>query len=426
MKCVGRCASQGQRQRQAARTCRGVCPSGRVSKKAHVESTAALGRVVKPAATLTPSDSSSELAQAQMADLRRSPLHDVHVSLGARMVPFAGWEMPVQYVGINPESRIVRETLGIFDISHMGQLLVRSEEQGAAKEWLETVLTNRVASLEIGQGQYTLLLNENGGVIDDLIVYRQNQNDFFLVVNASRIVEDFDWMKARLPVDGVTLHNESDRYAGLAVQGPQTVDAFAKVFGNNASLPERFCLGQLSTQKGTVLICRTGYTGEDGFEVFCEIEHGVHWWNSFVEAGASPTGLGARDSLRLEKCYALNGNDLSPKLTPLQAGLSFAIDLTKGPFVGRDALIAQKEAGLPSRLVALRQTDKSPPPRAGYLVYAGERQVGTLSSGGVSPTLGCGVSMAYIDSGHNKIGTPLDVEIRGKRYPAVVVKKPFL
>jgi aminomethyltransferase len=175
-----------------------------------------------------------------------------------------------------------------------------------------------------------------------------------------------------------------------------------------------------------VIICRTGYTGEDGYELFCPADMGPAWWRRCLDAGAAPTGLGARDSLRLEKCYPLNGNDLSPDHTPLEAGLGFAVDLNKSAFIGREVLVQQKADGLPQRLVALKQLGKSAPPRPGYAVFFGDLQVGTLCSGGVSPTLGFGVSLAYIPAGHNQIGTPLEVEIRGKRFPAEVVKKPFV
>lgn len=356
---------------------------------------------------------------------RRSPLHDEHLSLKARMVPFAGWEMPVQYDGIMPENKAVRSALGVFDISHMGQFRVTSLGEGQAEQWLDSLLTNRVAKLQNGDGQYTMLLNEAGGVIDDLIVYRMTANEYFLVVNAARVDEDFAWMSKRL-VDGIVLNDESDDFAAMAIQGPQTVEVCRQLFPGNASLPERFCIATLSTDIGDVIVCRTGYTGEDGIELFCPVGEGAIWWKRFLEAGAAPCGLGARDSLRLEKCYPLNGSDLDADHTPLQAGLGFAVDLSKDQFVGKPVLDEQKANGMPSRLVALRQTGKCPPPRPGYDVYAGDEKVGTLSSGGMSPTLSCGISMAYVTTGHHKVGTVLDVEIRGKRYPADIIKKPFV
>jgi aminomethyltransferase len=359
-------------------------------------------------------------------DLKQSPLHDEHLKLGARMVPFAGWQMPVQYEGIMPEHKAVRSSLGVFDISHMGQLFVRCATPDVACRWLDGLLTNNVAKLEPGDGQYTVLLNDRGGVIDDLIIYRENATDYFLVVNASKVDEDFAWMQAHLSNAEIAFTNQSSEFAAMAVQGPKAAESFVALFGADATLPARFCMGAITTDAGDVIICRTGYTGEDGYELFCPADMGPAWWRRCLDAGAAPTGLGARDSLRLEKCYPLNGNDLSPDHTPLEAGLGFAVDLNKSAFIGRDVLVQQKADGLPQRLVALKQLGKSAPPRPGYAVFFGDLQVGTLCSGGVSPTLGFGVSLAYIPAGHNQIGTPLEVEIRGKRFPAEVVKKPFV
>ncbi|APZ90571.1 glycine cleavage system aminomethyltransferase GcvT [Fuerstiella marisgermanici] len=357
---------------------------------------------------------------------RQSPLHEVHVAAGARMVPFAGWEMPVQYEGIMPEHKAVREFLGVFDISHMGLLAVASSEPEVSTKWLDGLLTNNVASLEVGQGQYTMLLNETGGVIDDLIVYSKGCSEYYLVVNASKTAEDYQWMLDHQPESGIMFADVSGSYAGLAVQGPDTVAAFARLFGDDVTIPERFYMAEISTPHGDVLVCRTGYTGEDGFELFCKASDGPDWWQRCLDAGAKACGLGARDSLRLEKCYPLNGNDLSPERSPLEAGLGFAVDLHKDSFIGRDTLLRQKTKGLHRRLVAIKQTQKSPPPRPGYAVYAGDEQVGTLTSGGMSPSLGVGISLAYLSIDHAKVGTPLHLEIRGKRFAAEVVKKPFL
>lgn len=358
-------------------------------------------------------------------NLNQSPLLQCHLDAGARMVPFAGWNMPVQYEGIIPENKAVRSALGVFDISHMGQLQVTSPTTGVAADWLNQMLTNNVHGLEVGQGQYTFLLNESGGVIDDLILYRSADSDYFLVVNASKTAEDVTWLTQHLPAAGVELRNHSDQFAGLAVQGPQSPSAFRQMFGSEPTLPERFCMTRFSTEQGEVVVCRTGYTGEDGFELFCPTSAAAHWWTQCLKAGAAPCGLGARDVLRLEKCYPLNGNDLSPQRTPLEAGLSFAVDLQKDNFIGRTRLLQQKTEGCDRRLAAIRQTGKSPPPRPGYPVYCDNQQVGELCSGGVSPHLGCGIGMAYLSNGAHRRGTEVEVEIRGKRYPAEVVAKPF-
>jgi len=359
-------------------------------------------------------------------NLQQSPLHSQHISLNARMVPFAGWEMPVQYTGIIPEHTAVRSSLGVFDISHMGQLLVQGTTPKTACDWLNRILTNDVAKLQDGQGQYTVLLNERAGVIDDLIVYRRNATEYFLVVNASKTSEDFAWLQSRLPADDVSLTNQSSEFAAMAVQGPDSVSAGTKLFPPGFVLPERFCMGSFSTDAGDVIVCRTGYTGEDGFELFCPTSDGTRWWQKCLEVGAVPAGLGARDTLRLEKCYPLNGNDLSAEHSPLEAGLGFAVDLNKDDFIGKDVLAKQKANGLTRKLVAIKQLDRSPPPRPGYGVFCGDVPVGTLTSGGMSPTLSCGISMAYVEQPHFQVGTRLDVEIRGKRFPAEVVKKPFV
>lgn len=358
-------------------------------------------------------------------ELKQSPLLQCHLDAGARMVPFAGWNMPVQYEGIIPENKAVRTSLGVFDISHMGQLTVSSSESGSAADWLNRMLSNNVQRLQIGDGQYSFLLNESAGVIDDLIIYRAAADEYFLVVNASRVDQDTQWLQQHLPSDAVQLENKSEQFAGLAIQGPQIADAFRAMFGSDVTLPDRFCMAEVDTDAGGVIVCRTGYTGEDGIELFCPLEQAVQWWNRSLAAGAVPCGLGSRDVLRLEKCYPLNGSDLSEEITPLEAGLKFAVDLQKKDFVGRDALLRQHESGVNRRLAAIRQTGKSPPPRPGYKVFCDGQKVGELTSGGVSPRLGCGISMGYLCDGAHRKGTAVEVEIRGRRFPAEVVAKPF-
>lgn len=351
-------------------------------------------------------------------DIKHSPLEAAHVALGARLVPFAGWNMPVQYTSIIDEHTAVRTRCGVFDISHMGQFIVSGP---TAETWLNGLLTNNISKLDIGQGQYTLMLNETGGVIDDLIVYRTGQFDFFLVVNASMIDEDFAWMSARLD-PAVTLHNESEQWAGLAIQGPNAAAIFDAVCPDT-TLPPRN--GILKTPLGSV-ICRTGYTGEDGFEFFCPVEKSIGFWDRFLAAGAKPCGLGARDSLRLEMGYPLNGNDLSPERSPIEAGLGFFCDLEKGDFIGRETLARQKAEGPAVKLTAIRYLEKGAPPRAHYPVLSADGAVlGELASGVLSPSLMTGIGMAYLPAEFSKIGTRLQIEVRGKHTPAEVVKKPF-
>ncbi|HYF36209.1 MAG TPA: glycine cleavage system aminomethyltransferase GcvT [Prosthecobacter sp.] len=361
------------------------------------------------------------------APLLRSPLHESHLALGARMVPFAGWEMPVQYTGIVEEHRAVRERVGVFDISHMGQFIVSGPD---ALAFLNRALTNDVSVLEIGQGQYSLMLNENGGVIDDLILYRTSDKEYFLVVNASMIDADWTHLRSLLTDDDqVQMANISDATAGLAVQGPRSRQVFERVFGSEASFPPRNSIFVAAGEAGFMWLCGTGYTGEEGFEFFMPAATGPEWLGQILDAvraeGGVPCGLGARDTLRLEMGYPLNGNDLSPDRTPLQAGLGFFVAIDKGPFHGKDALTSQKAAGLPDKLTALRMLGAAPPPRPHYPVFHDGQQVGEIASGTQSPSLNTGIAMAYLPTAMSKIGTQLEVEIRNRRFPAEVIKKPF-
>ena len=364
----------------------------------------------------------SRIVDVSSTALLQSPLLAAHTALGARMVPFAGWNMPVQYAGINAEHLAVRSGCGIFDISHMGEFFVSGPDAAA---WLNGLLTNDIATLAPGQGHYTLLLNESGGVIDDLIAYRLGPDEFFLVVNAARRDEDRAWLEARIGTAAVEFRDDSDAWAAMAVQGPAAPDIFAAATGGAAVLPPRNGVSRLALAGEDVIICRTGYTGEDGFEFFCPAAAGTAWWERFTAAGAVPCGLGARDTLRLEMGYPLNGNDLAPDRSPLEAGLGFFVAMEKGEFVGRATLAAQKAAGLPLRLVAIRMAPGAPPPRPSYPVLSGGAIVGTLASGGASPSLGCGIAMAYLPPGLAAPGTPLTIDIRGRQWPAEVVKKPF-
>ncbi len=353
--------------------------------------------------------------------IKRTPLCEKHEALGAKMVPFAGWLMPVQYTGILNEHKSVRTACGVFDISHMGQFRVRG---AGATAWLNTMFTNNLLKLTDGYGQYSMMLNERGGVIDDLIIYRTAEDDFFIVVNASMIDEDFAWLSSHKPA-GVSLENLSSDYVGLAVQGPLCEEVFAKICPG-ASLPEHNGIKKITVEGDELIVCRTGYTGENGFEMFCPATQGVKWFENVIAGGATPCGLGSRDSLRLEMCYSLNGSDLSPEKTPLEAGLSWCCDLTKD-FIGADVLRAQKAQGRPTALVAIEYTGKGAPPRHGYEVQLPDgTPLGELCSGVLSPTLGKGVALAYVPAPHAKIGTAVQVIVRGKAVPAQIVKKPFL
>lgn len=354
-------------------------------------------------------------------NLLHTPLESVHVELGAKMVPFGGWYMPVQYTSILDEHAAVRQQVGIFDISHMGQIVVTG---AGAEAWLNRMLANNVAKLAPGQGQYSFLLNERGGVIDDLIIYREAADRFFAVVNASRIEQDFFWLAQHQPED-VTLANESELWAGLAVQGPLSAAVFARLF-DGVNLPPRNGILRFTHEGQELVVCRTGYTGEDGYEFFSAASNGPAWLKAFVSAGAKPCGLGARDSLRLEMGYPLNGNDLSEDLTPLEAGLGFFVDMDKGDFMGREVLATQKAQGLTRKLVGLQYLDKGAPPRAHYAVESSDGQViGELSSGVLSPSLMTGIGMAYLPIEFTKLGTIVNIDVRGRKFSAKVVKKPF-
>jgi aminomethyltransferase len=353
---------------------------------------------------------------------KKTPLFDEHVKRGAKMVPFAGWLMPVQYTSIVEEHQAVRSNVGMFDISHMGQLLPQGE---GVREWLNTMLTNNVQKLDIGMGQYTFLLNERGGVIDDLIAYRIEDEKFLLVVNAARTAEDITWLD-RHRSEYVDLTNRSADFGGVAIQGPRVVELFRAL---NVDLPPRNHIVDLAIEEMPVSIARTGYTGEDGVEVFFRASDAAKFWNLILEKGKQfgikPCGLGARDTLRLEMCYPLNGSDLSPERNPIEAGLGAFVDVAKANFIGRDVVLQTKENGPREKLVPFRMQEKGPPPRSHYSVFENGERVGAVTSGTLSPSLHWGIGMAYIEASRAKVGTKIEIEIRGQKFPAVIEKKPL-
>jgi len=373
---------------------------------------------------------------------KRTSLYDEHVGLGAKIVPFAGWLMPVQYSSIVEEHQTVRNNVGIFDISHMGQFIV---DGAAGREWLNRMLTNNVENLAPGAGQYTFLLNENGGIIDDLIVYRIASETFLLVVNAARADDDFAWLQDHLEVGHASglpdrtdrkrdvcatmLTSRSTNFGAVAIQGPRTAALFDALFGKEIELPARNHIVDVPFGTTNVSVARTGYTGEDGIEVFSPASDAVKFWRAALERGKplgiKPCGLGARDTLRLEMCYPLNGSDLSPERNPIEAGLGFFVDLTKPDFVGHDALLKTKQSGPAEKLVPFRMTKKGPPPRPHYAVFRNGEQIGEVTSDTLSPSLNWGIGMAYVSSAHAKIGAEIDIEIRGQKFPGTVEKKPL-
>jgi len=340
------------------------------------------------------------------------------------MVPFGGWEMPVQFRGIIEEHNAVRTKSGVFDISHMGEFFVSADSPEKVDACLNRLLTNDVSRLKVGQGQYSFLLNEQGGVVDDLILYRQSPNTFFVVVNASKIDEDFARLTA-LSDAGVEWSNRSGEFSAVALQGPESVDIYRKAFGKDAPMPSRFELSLLAWREQTILVARTGYTGEDGVELFFPHSLARPVWSLLLEKGAMPIGLGARDTLRMEACYPLNGNDLDATTTPLEAGMSFAVAINKPDFVGKNALTVQIAAGLSRKLVAFSIEGKGAPPRSHYQLFLGTQKVGEVTSGTFSPSLQKGIGLGYVSAHASAPGTVLDMEVRGQRVPIVIKPKPL-
>lgn len=364
---------------------------------------------------------------AANAGPQRTPLYDRHVALGARMIDFAGFLMPVQYTSVLAEHRAVRESAGIFDLSHMGELVFTGPD---AQANLQFLTTNDVARLEPGQAQYTLLCNERGGVVDDVILYRLEDEAYLMVPNAANIEKDLAWIRARLQ-GRVSVRDRSRETALIAVQGPKAAAIVAAVAGRDLADIASFHCRKLRFAEGDVLVSRTGYTGEDGFELYLDAQAAPALWDRLLEAGAgqdgrlTPAGLGARDTLRLEARLPLYGNELSEERSPLAAGLAFAVKFDKGEFVGREALLAEQEQGSPMKLVGFEMLERSVP-RQGYPIWHGGRAVGEVTSGAFSPTLDRDIGMGYVPSELASPGVEVEIEIRGKLKRARIVKGRFL
>ena len=387
--------------------------------------------------------------------LKRTSLFAAHQQLGAKLVDFGGWEMPVQYTSITDEHLAVRNAAGIFDISHMGEVTVSGP---GAVAFLNSVLVNDIRKLASGQGQYTLMCNERGGVIDDLYAYRLSVDVYFLIINASRIDDDVAWLKAqaaKFSGGEVNLTDASHHYAAIAVQGPRVKEFIAAVIpGASASVFSVNAVTDLKKNQiagfhfdtSNILVSRTGYTGEDGFEILGPDSAVQHLWDKFLAAGApfgiKPCGLGARDTLRTEVCYPLYGHELDEQTTPIEAGVGFFVALDKGEFIGRSVLAEQKANGVKKKLIAFEMTDKSAPPRPHYPIWAvaqasrlcdgkqdltGETPVplGIVTSGTQSPSLNVGIGLGYVPAALAKADTKIEIEIRGRRFAAVVVPKPI-
>lgn len=353
-------------------------------------------------------------------ELKRTPLYEEHLALGARMVPFAGWEMPVQYAGIIEEHRAVRSGAGVFDVCHMGEFRVFGF---GAERTLQSRLTNDLERIsELGRAQYTLLCDDDGGIIDDLIVYHTGDLEYLIIANASNTAADLDVLTCDLPED-VEFADESGRTGLIALQGPRALAVLAEL--SDSDVPSRFRIGEGEVAGIPVLIARTGYTGEDGVELLCHESRTADLWRVLMSVPeVVPCGLGARDTLRLEMGYPLHGSDMDRGVDSVSAGLDWAVGLGKAAFTGREAIAAVKEAGPERRLVGLRVGDGIP--RPGFAVLHGGCEVGKVASGTYSPTLETGIATAYVPAALAEPGTALEVVIRSRTVGAVVERPPFV
>jgi aminomethyltransferase len=357
--------------------------------------------------------------------MKQTALYEIHKALGAKMVPFAGYEMPVQYEGVNAEHITVRNSVGVFDVSHMGEFLIEGPN---ALKLVQSVCSNDAAHLAIGQAQYSCLPNSNGGIVDDLIVYRLKELAFLLVVNASNIEKDWNWIQSKNS-ENVKMKNLSDDYSLLAIQGPAAVEAMQPLssFDLSAIKFYHFKEGDFAGIDG-VIISATGYTGSGGFEIYCKNKDVKHIWNSIFEAGNSfgikPIGLAARDTLRLEMGYCLYGNDIDDNTSPIEAGLGWITKFSKN-FTNSDNLQIESKEGVKQKLIGFELLERGIP-RKGYEIIGTDGFIiGEVTSGTMSPSLGKGIGMGYVKTNHTAVGTPIGVKIRKKIVAAVVVKTPF-
>lgn len=359
-------------------------------------------------------------------ELKRTPLFDEYAKYGGKTIDFGGWELPVQFSSIKEEHDAVRNRAGLFDVSHMGEIFV---EGTGALSYLQKLLTNDISKIPFGGAQYNAMCYENGGVVDDLIVYHLEDNRYLLCVNAANIEKDFEWMKQHVEGD-VTVSNKSNEYAQIALQGPLSEEVLQTLTDTNLSEIKYFKFkNDVKIAGHSVLVSRSGYTGEDGFEIYGEPKSIVDIWeqilNTGKEKGVIPTGLGARDTLRFESCLPLYGQELSKEISPLEAGIGFAVKLQKeSDFIGKKALIAQKEAGLTRKLVGVEMIDKGIP-RHGYKVLKDGAEIGEITTGTQSPLTKRNIGLALLDAKYANIGTEVEVAIRNKTLKAITVETPF-
>jgi aminomethyltransferase len=361
-----------------------------------------------------------------MTNLLRTPLYELYREYGGKTIDFGGWDLPVQFSSIKEEHEAVRTAAGLFDVSHMGEIEVKGEE---ALTYLQKMMTNDVSKIKDGGAQYTAMCYEDGGTVDDLLIYRKSDNHYLLVVNASNIEKDFDWLKSH-ELENVTVTNISNDVAQLALQGPKSEEILQKLTEYDLSSIRFFKFADHVEVDGVKsLVSRTGYTGEDGFEIYCSNEDAPKLWRAILEAGKEegilPIGLGARDTLRFEANLALYGQELSATISPLEAGIGFAVKVDKDiPFIGQDVLKKQKEEGTPRKLVGIEMIDKGIP-RTGYEVFMNDEKIGEVTTGTQSPTLKKNIGLALINSEHASLDTVVEVQVRKKRLKAKIVPTPF-
>lgn len=352
---------------------------------------------------------------------QKTCLHDRHVALGALMSPFAGFDMPIQYAGISEEHNAVRQHVGVFDVSHMGEVRVKGQE---AEKFVNHIFVNDVTGAPDGQIFYGMMCYENGGTVDDLLVYKVNNEEYFLVINASNIDKDVAWIKKNAEGFNVTVEDESPAYAEVAVQGPEAEEAVERLLGIPVKDIAFYNFKTIAVPGEEVIVSRTGYTGEDGFEIYGSHDYIKGVWDKLMDGGVQPCGLGCRDTLRFEVGLPLYGDELAEDISPIEASLSMFVKLDKPEFIGKEALAAQKAEGVKRRIVGL-ELEGNAIPRHGYPVEVNGEKVGEITTGYRSISTGRSVAMAMIDKPYDKLGTEVEVRIRKKTFPAKVVKKRF-
>lgn len=362
-----------------------------------------------------------------MAELKQTPLFDQHVALGARLIPFGGWEMPVQYSGILEEHRAVREAAGLFDLSHMGEFSVTGP---GAYDYLNRLLSNNLGKLRVGRAQYNLLLNHEGGVVDDLLVYRLDDQGYLVVVNAANMEKDWEWFQEYLPTAGVSLINRSAQTALIAIQGPKSEEILSQVTTTDLAAITYYSFEEATVAGKEVLLSATGYTGERGFELYLDAAEAATVWSELLEVGASsglvPVGLGARDTLRLEAAFCLYGHELTEETNPWEAGLGWTVKMDKGDFIGKAALQAQQGEALKRKLVGFKLLQRGVP-RQGYAILSSTaEEIGHVTSGSVSPTLGESIGLGYVTASQAEPGNHVWLKIRDKAVEAELIDLPFV